>query len=409
VNPSSALENETPSSAPRAPLPRERGAAGLAIERVITPEGFSKLKEEWNDLLDSSSSGCLFLTWEWLHTWWSHLAAGRRLTLLLVRSGGDLVGLLPVAARPRRFSLSPPTLEFLGVGEVGSDYLDVLARRGSEREVAAALAAHLQKGEHVLRLARVREGSVADLLASELVRKGWSLRARSAGVCPFVPLHSSSFEDYLSSLGSAHRSNFRRRLRALSRLGSVGFEPVRSEAEREAALEVLIALHNGRWRERGGSDALHTPALVDFHREMSRLALERGWLRLFLLTVEKRPLAALYAFRYRDTFSFYQSGFDTSCKGLSVGLVSMGLAIRQAIEERAGEYDLLHGNEAYKSLWAREARGLRSLELFPDRATALLYGGTRDVAFRGRNFVRKMLPPLWAARLAAFRRRIGMS
>ena len=49
----------------------------LTIVPVENPEGFRGLQEEWNELLESSTSNCLFLTWEWLYTWWRHLS-GRR-------------------------------------------------------------------------------------------------------------------------------------------------------------------------------------------------------------------------------------------------------------------------------------------------------------------------------------------
>src|SRR5207249_5381887 len=48
------------------------------IERIEDIGGFEKLKAEWNELLEASSSPCLFLTWEWLYTWWKHLSQGRR-------------------------------------------------------------------------------------------------------------------------------------------------------------------------------------------------------------------------------------------------------------------------------------------------------------------------------------------
>src|SRR2546427_4482076 len=46
--------------------------------------GFEKLREEWNELLQASASNCLFLTWEWLYTWWKHLSEDRRLFIITV-------------------------------------------------------------------------------------------------------------------------------------------------------------------------------------------------------------------------------------------------------------------------------------------------------------------------------------
>ena len=63
---------------------------GTTIEKIEDAAGFEKLREEGNDLLRRSASDCLFLTWEWLHTWWTHLSEGRRLRILAVRCDGEL-------------------------------------------------------------------------------------------------------------------------------------------------------------------------------------------------------------------------------------------------------------------------------------------------------------------------------
>src|SRR5204862_1704708 len=97
-------------------------------------------------------------------------------------------------------------------------------------------------------------------------------------------------------------------------------------------------------------------------------ALERGWLRLFVLWLGDAPAATFYGFRYGSVFSFYQSGFDPAFGKLSVGTVTMGLAIKSAIEEGASEFDLLHGEEAYKFHWAKRTRRLGRIVSFPSGA-----------------------------------------
>src|SRR5439155_184650 len=79
--------------------------------------------------------------------------------------------------------------------------------------------------------------------------------------------------------------------------------------------------------------------------DVSRSGLELGWLRLFILRLDGRPAAALHGYQYGGVFSFYQAGFDPAFAKQSVGLVTMALAIKSAIEEGADEYDLLHGAE----------------------------------------------------------------
>ena len=76
------------------------------------------------------------------------------------------------------------------------------------------------------------------------------------------------------------------------------------------------------------------------------------------------PVAALYGFFYQRVFYFYQSGYDPRYRKHSVGLVTMGLAIKSAIEDGAEEYDMLHGDESYKFQWAKDVRELEHLELY---------------------------------------------
>src|SRR5438067_5582703 len=72
------------------------------------------------ELLDSSRSDCMFLTWEWLHTWWAHLGQGKRLFIVTLRSRSQLVAIAPlVLTRAGVGPLTVPLLEFAGSGRIG--------------------------------------------------------------------------------------------------------------------------------------------------------------------------------------------------------------------------------------------------------------------------------------------------
>jgi CelD/BcsL family acetyltransferase involved in cellulose biosynthesis len=172
-------------------------------------------------------------------------------------------------------------------------------------------------------------------------------------------------DSYLAGLSADHRYNFNRKSRRLHKDYAVRFEQASEGEQCREAIDELISQHNLRWNGRGGSDAFHTAELVAFHREWTQIALKRGWLRLYTLRLNEKPAACLYGLLYRDTFYFYQSSFDAAYTQSSVGLITMGLAIKSSIEEGAEEYDLLHGSESYKSHWSRESRELVRLEGFP--------------------------------------------
>jgi CelD/BcsL family acetyltransferase involved in cellulose biosynthesis len=346
------------------------------LEIINTDRQFTEIREEWADLLAHSSSNCIFLTWEWLHTWWKHLAAGRKLHVVVLRSGAEIIAIAPLASPSTKLArlARVSALEFLGTGSVGSDYLDIITRRGKEDEALAALADYFRRENFVLDLKQLHEGhSQAMKLAVMLEGQRWNRLETVTNICPFIDLLGQTWETFQAGLGSKHRYNFHRRLKNLRRTFDTHFDCVAAEEQRGPALLSLVALHNERMRERGGSDGLHTAELIAFHEELTRLALARGWLRLFVLTLNGEKAAALYGFMYAKKFYFYQSGFDARFSSQSVGLVTMGLAIEAAIEDGAEEFDLLHGDEKYKSLWTKQQRNLVRMELCPPTRRAWMY------------------------------------
>ena len=292
--------------------------------------------------------------------------------MLLVRGGDDLVAIAPFVLMPRRIAACQwlPSLRLMGSGDVGADYLDLIVRRGFEAEAADLVAEHISQHQYVLDARRVPPQSEIATMTAALSTRGWVGVPRATDMCPFIALKGLTWERYLGSLGPQHRYNFKRRLRHLQEKYAFKFEQVSTEAERPTGLETLFRLHWDRWRE--GSTAFYSPQLRAFHHDVTARALERGWLRLFVLSIDDEPAAALYGFSFGRKFYFYQAGFNPKFRPLSVGLVCMGLAIREAVAEGLDEYDLLHGDEPYKFLWGKRcaaARPRRAVSASPDGDT----------------------------------------
>lgn len=78
------------------------------------------------------------------------------------------------------------------------------------------------------------------------------------------------------------------------------------------------------------------------------MALLRGWLRLYLLSVDGNCIAVEYCLHIADRVADFQSGFDVRWSRFGVGTLLIAHAIREAIQEGASEFDFLRGGEAYK-------------------------------------------------------------
>jgi CelD/BcsL family acetyltransferase involved in cellulose biosynthesis len=89
---------------------------------------------------------------------------------------------------------------------------------------------------------------------------------------------------------------------------------------------------------------------------MAAVALEKGWLRLYRLTIDGHAAAMLYALRYGSTVYAYQVGHAAKWNRYSPGRLLFAHALRAAIEEGAVRFDFLEGDHGYKYEWPSETR-----------------------------------------------------
>ena len=360
---------------------------GTTVDVIADARAFQALRDEWNALLDASGAWNPFLTWEWMSNWWTHLRGAATLNIVTVRSGGLLIAIAPLMIVRRGLSL-PPRLEFIGVGS-GADYLDVIVRNGDEALAVAALARAVDTQQLALQFDNLPPSPVSARLWRELEGNGWTAIEGNPDVCPFIDLSGHSWDSYLASLGSSHRANVRRRLRALAAAFDMRFALIESHEERRHALEALFRFHDQRWTC-GGSTAFSTPPLRAFHHDLTRSALERGWLRMYSLSLDNTLVGAMYGFARDGRFYFYQHGTDVAYARYSLGLVLMGLTVRAAIDDGVREFDMLYGHEAYKKLWAAHQRPLGRLMLFPPRLTGRWLQRRAETRQAVRAFVRRL-------------------
>ncbi len=194
-------------------LLRERTGQGVPTVGVIDDvDGFGALRGEWSDLLRNSNTDNPFLSWEWLHAWWTHLGESRRLHILTVRDDdGRLVGVAPLCGSRGRWPWLSQ-LEFLATGWAGSDYLDLIVRRGYEDDCRDAFTGWLRSRGQTVRFDHLRSDAFAATLGDQLISSGWGREAARSGICPFATLQGHSWESYVETLRPSQRTRCRRYL-----------------------------------------------------------------------------------------------------------------------------------------------------------------------------------------------------
>jgi CelD/BcsL family acetyltransferase involved in cellulose biosynthesis len=336
----------------------------LQIDVIRDAGGLLAVAAEWNAVLQSSRSNSIFLTWEWVHTWWAVYGERKRLNVLVVRDeDGSVVGIAPLMVIDLRtlgiWQLG--AVRFIGDGgDVTPEHLDIFAKPGREDGVLEACVAHLC-ADPSIQMIDLRPLSNASgnqqRLRSLLSPRTGHLRCVPDSVCPVLPLPSSSRE-FLASRSRNYRKKLGEYERRCDRELGAALRVSSSPAELQADMTSLISLHHKRWQ--GASRAFLSERYCTFHERLTVSMLEKRWLRLFTLEKDKTPLASLYCFAYGKRYSFYQGGRDPNYATHRVGLVLMHRVIQEAINEGAEVFDFLRGDEDYKYRWATtEVRNVR--------------------------------------------------
>lgn len=294
----------------------------------------------WNGLLARTAAPVLFLTRQWQDHWWRAFAAGRLLRLLAVTdSTGQPMGLLPLYAEP------DGTLRIVGGVDV-SDYLDLLAPAGGEEEVWAALLQHrsAEAAPWDLHCLRASSSTVA-LVPSLAPQYGLRARVEREERCPVLPL-PASWEAYLEGLPGKDRHELRRKMRRLEReLPGATVRSHAGEAGLDEAMTAFLILHR---QSKPGKARFMDGRMEAFFRGVAGSLAREGWLRLWFLEHDARPLAAYLTYEYAGSVGLYNSGFDPGRAALSPGIVLLSYVIKDAIQRGFRRFDFLRGEEPYK-------------------------------------------------------------
>ncbi len=306
----------------------------------IQREDWAGLEEAWTALVRQAKQPAgPFTAPQFMSAWWDVFGADTELELLSVRDDGDLIGVLPLMRRNGGIC-------FIGNPEV-SDYMDLLAQRGREEDVVAALLAHLDaSGVSDAELRGLAAGSETLTHLPALAQaRNWTVHQEQEAVCPVLPL-AANWDAYLAGLKKKYRHEVRRKLRNLLDGGAaVDLETAEDPDDVMERLPTFLRLMTD---SRGDKAMFMTEQMATFFRCLvSRLA-PAGFLRLYFLVLDGKCAAAVLCLLHDGTVMLYNSGYDPGYRDLAVGIASKVFVVRDCIERGLSTLNFLRGEEDYK-------------------------------------------------------------
>lgn len=350
-------------------------APGMRIVRINAYADFLDLRDAWTRL---SAERSVFLRHEWFDAaWqWRQSEDTTRLAVVCVHDKTGLIGILPLLQRAERLGGMPRrVLEFLTVPD--NQLCDMLAAEDREAAVADALAGELaaRRGEwDVLRLAYLPEHSLAQReLLPALERHGIGATVTDSSGNSFVSLEAA-WQDYYAGRSRSLKKTCNLAANRLAKAGSLRIDwlaPGTMPKTARSFIDAAIAVSTHSWKRSTGN-SLDRPGPQAFFRRLADLALDEGWLSLWLLTVDDKPVATEIQLIFAGRVHALRSDFVEEYDELSPGTHLNKHLLEQLFGRGLQRYLMGPGDNPYKKRWTDQAEPLFRLDAYSPAARGRL-------------------------------------
>ena len=306
--------------------------------RVFTsPDPPAALAAGWTDLVASSDWSSYFMSPDWVLSWWETLGRDREAALAVWQSGevvDAVVGL--IRTRTPLHPRIPGKIahwSVLGAGTGAADHVGWVVQPHRLDDVRRWL------GDRLARTSLVVAGADPSADPSALAPR---LRRVAGTPCPRVGLGDGPLPT-----GSARlRKSVRHDERRLADEGiALTWQPPGTVTP--DLLAELVRLHGLRATEREWGSSF-TPERMTFHRALAARGRRHSGPAAVVATRGDVTVGVLYGFRWGETFSYFQTGWDPALARFGLGTVLIAAAMRHARDEGCRVFDFLRGAEPYK-------------------------------------------------------------
>jgi CelD/BcsL family acetyltransferase involved in cellulose biosynthesis len=183
-------------------------------------------------------------------------------------------------------------------------------------------------------------------------RRVWFTDARNSAVAS-LPLNCD-IATLESRMSGAERSNLRRRRKMVEREGGAALSmdvivPTRADVHRH--LRVVYEVEAKSWKSRTGTAILCDPPLERFCTDYGAKAADLGILRILILRVGSKPIAAAMALQYARRLWVLKQGYDEAWAPCAPSILLGHDTIRYACEQGLASYEFLGSAEKFQTRW----------------------------------------------------------
>jgi CelD/BcsL family acetyltransferase involved in cellulose biosynthesis len=320
--------------------------ARLRVEVISDLGSLVSAKPAWDRLVDLAGIDHPFLCHDWIRSWWESFGTGRKLNVLLVKDGEEVVGIAPLMlSRQRMYGV--PVRELGFIYNDHTPRFDFIVARNHAPVYEAVWRHLLDRREEwdLLKLCQIDSGSQTLLEVPLLAEaSGCQVGTWPSVESPYLRMEGS-FDQYFKSLNTGLRQNLKRRMKRLEERGAVEFESVSAEDQIDSSLPEAFRMEAASWKGSAGTAIGCHPELQKFYSSVAHRAAHRGALSLTFLRVNGQRVAFDLSLIHNKKRFVLKPGYLQEYRTCSPGQQLTAMTIRDAYERGLTEIDFLGAAE----------------------------------------------------------------
>ncbi|MDD1747952.1 MAG: GNAT family N-acetyltransferase [Methanomassiliicoccales archaeon] len=318
----------------------------VKAETVTSAEDLATLEDDWERLrLEGGAS--IFTSPLWTLTWLKHFQDQVSTRALVLREGGEMVGMAPLVTYRSTFAHYPVTYLCLA-GNFGetTEFHDLQFLHSDDAKKAANdfIGGMKRIRWNLLQLRDLRWNAISQQLLAQ-APVGWRCEDLVSKACPYVPLAPD--RPILDGFEAREGRKVMRVLASLEKEGRIELAVIRDGEGVARSIDTYIEQHKERWANKGGS-IFHEPRQSGFLKDIGTRAADKGLLVAYEVRIDGEVAAQQLCIRDGSSLRMWKIGMNDKHRTFIPGYLSVYLVMTEAQREGFQVYDLGPGPEEYK-------------------------------------------------------------
>lgn len=282
---------------------------------------------------------------------------------LLLKKDGRLIGAAPLMLTKDKMR-GFPINKIAFMGESSWTTGDFLTTEQKEKALEKIIEYLLGINWDMMDLQNVPEESENIRIMAEILKtKGINHLTIPASSSPYL-IADTSWESFYNQRSIRFKKAMRNKINKINKSGTIKIQKYSAPEEVRHVLPIIFEIGLKGWKHKINNAISSTEENKKFYTQLSEAMSSMGWLNVWLLSLNEKPIAFEYHISYKNTIHGLIADYDEDYRELSPGSILDFNIMQHVFQNEKCEYDLGSGNSFYKMNWTEKAKKYQNIYFY---------------------------------------------